>query len=338
MNMYILAGDIGGTNTRLLLTEYIDNKQIILAEQNYLSYMFPGFNEVIKTFISEFNIAGSIDAVCMAVAGPVKSAEASITNLPWHISEEELRQLLKTENVCLINDFSAVSYGISQLKETDLLTIQHGRSQTEILDAAVVGAGTGLGVSHLIWRSDHYETLTSEAGHAGFAPDTEQQRELLAYLLQSNTHVSLEQILSGRGFKIIYNFLLKTSGLQESNEVREAMEGEDPAKIITEYALLESDLLCQKTLDLFIDIYGSAAANIVLHYYPVGTVYIAGGIAPKIKARLNTQRFRTAFVNKGLMSENMMEISIKLVLDDKVGLHGAVKHAYRCFGTHPART
>ena len=336
--MYILAGDIGGTYTRLLLADYIDNKQIVLAEKSYLSYKFPEFIEVIKTFISEFNITSSIDAVCMAVAGPVKSGEASITNLPWHISEDKLCKLLKTENICLINDFSAVSYGIGQLKETDFLTIQHGGSQTEILDAAVVGAGTGLGASHLIWKSDHYETLSSEAGHAGFAPETEQQIELLVYLQQFHAHVSLEYILSGRGFKTIYNFLLKTSGLQESNEVREAMEEEDPAKIITEYGLLESDLLCQRTLDLFIDIYGSATADIVLHYYPVGTVYITGGIAPKIKSQLNTQRFRTAFANKGLMSENMMEISIKLVLDDKVGLHGAVKHAYRCFGTHPART
>lgn len=334
--MYILAGDIGGTNTRLILTENIGGEKIILSEKDYLSYEFSGVIEVIKTFISEFNITVSIGAVCMAVAGPVRSGEASITNLPWRISEDELRQLLKTENVCLINDFSAVSYGISQLKETDFLTIQNGESQTEILDAVVVGAGTGLGASHLIWKYDHYVALSSEAGHAGFAPETEQQVELLKYLQRSHTHVSIEQLLSGGGFKTIYNFLRKTSGIYESNEVREAMDDADPAKIITEYALLESDLLCQKTLDLFIDIYGSATANIVLHYYPVSTVYIAGGIAPKIKAKLNNQRFITAFVNKGLMSENMMEISIKLILDDKAGLHGAVKHASSRFDTHPA--
>ena len=324
MNMLILAGDIGGTNTRLLLS---DGEDTIRAEKNYLSCEYTGLINVLKSFISEFNIALEFDAVCMAVAGPVKSGQASITNLPWVISESELSHFLKTENVSLINDFIAVSYGISRLSEADFLVIQQTEYNTQNQDAAVIGAGTGLGASHLIYRHGEYLACPSEAGHAAFAPENELQTQLLTSLQKSNHHVSLENILSGRGLLIIYEFLRLTNGILESNEVRQAMQDEDPARVITEYALLESDQLCEKTLDIFVEIYASAAGNIALHYYPVGSVYLAGGIAIKIKDKLNSQRFIDAFINKGLMSENMKQLSIKLILDDRVGLQGAVKYA-----------
>ena len=109
--------------------------------------------------------------------------------------------------------------------------------------------------------------------------------------------------------------------------VAEAMKQSDPASVISHYALMNSDDLCQKTLDCFIDIYGSAASNIALHYYPIGEVYIAGGIAPKIKTRLMEPRFIQAFNNKELMSSNMKKITIKLICQDKAGLYGALSYA-----------
>ena len=330
--MLILVGDIGGTNTRLRLVEVRESEQVIIAQGDYPSQKFATFIDVLNEFKSEYEVPANIDAVCMAIAGPVKSSVVSVTNLPWLISEAELSRYFNTSNVYLINDFIAISYGICDLQASDFLTIQETKNQIESLsetDAAVIGAGTGLGASHLIWRGDYYQALPAEAGHAGFSPETRQQTELLSWLQTSQSHISLEDLLSGRGLYKIYQFFRDTSGINESSEVRKAMEDDDPAKVISDYALLETDELSRNALDLFVDIYGASAGNITLHYYPVDTIYIAGGIAEKIKDKLNSKRFLDAFTNKGLMSENMKQITIKIVLNDRVGLLGALSLAYR---------
>jgi len=328
--MRILAGDIGGTNTRLIFVEINIDGRHILAEQSYLSAEFTGLVKLIETFFFENDISAAVDAACFAVAGPVKFGVASVTNLPWVIGESELSEFLNTPQVTLINDFVSVSYGISELEDSDMLLLQQGLSNDDEPfnpDAVVIGAGTGLGASHLVWQNDHYQPHASEAGHAGFAPENELQCALLTWLQKTQSHVSLEMLLSGRGLATIYKFLYEVMGLSESLAVNKAMKKSDSAQVITEYALSGSDKLCQQTVDCFIDIYGAAAGNVALHYYPIGEVFIAGGIAPKIKNKMLDQRFTHAFANKGAMSSNMKKITIKLVCQDKVGLYGALSHA-----------
>jgi glucokinase len=325
--MQILAGDIGGTNTRLALADVNGAQWRILAEKTYASDEFSGLVQVIRGFLAEHGINTPLDAACLAVAGPVKSGVAAITNLPWVISEQQLRDELQTHRVKLINDFVAVAYGVSELSDTDILVLQQGTSdagEQQYPDAAIIGAGTGLGISHRVWLNDHYQVYPSEAGHTGFAPENGLQRELLAWLQTQHSHVSLELLLSGRGLVTIYHFLRQAVGLAESSAINEAMRETDPASVITGHALSGADELCRKTLECFIDIYGAAAGNAALYYYPVGELYIAGGIAPKIRAGMMSRRFIDAFVNKGLMSSNMEKIQIKLVTQERVGLYGAV--------------
>ena len=327
--MQILAGDIGGTNTRLAFAKINESDRHFLAEKSYPSADYNGLIQIINVFLSENNIRTPVDAACFAVAGPVKSGVASVTNLPWVISEQQLCDTLQTRCVTLINDFVAVSHGISELEDSDLLVLQQGLTKNRPLnpDAAVIGAGTGLGVSHLVWLNDHYQPYASETGHTGFAPENHQQCELLTWLQKKHSHVSLEMLLSGKGLVTIYQFLHEVIGLSESVVVNEAMQKADPAQVISEHALSDGDELCQKTLECFIDIYGAAAGNVALNYYPIGELYIAGGIAPKIKDRMLNRRFIDAFVNKGAMSSNMEKLTIKLIVQDKVGLYGALSNA-----------
>ena len=328
--MFLLAGDIGGTHSRLICAEMRDSNRHVLAEKTYLSAEHSGLLEVIDMFLSEHDITTAIDAACFAVAGPVEFGVASVTNLPWIISEQELRNHLHTPRVTLINDFVAAAYGISELKESDMLVLQNGKAcEGESLnqDAAIIGAGTGLGAAHLVWLNDHYQVYPSEAGHAGFAPENELQCELLAWMQSKHSHVSVEMLLSGSGLIKIYQFLHQVKGIAETPVINEAMKISDPAKVITDSALAAEDDLCQKTLDCFIDIYAATASNIALHYYPIGTLYIAGGIAPIIRSKISDQGFIDTFRNKGLMSSNMEKITIMLICQNKVGLYGALSHA-----------
>jgi len=328
--MHILAGDIGGTNTRLIFAEVAEGEQRVVAEKSYLSSQYSGLIELINIFLSEYAITKKIDAACFAVAGPVEYGIASITNLPWVIREQQLVETLKTPGVKLINDFAAAAHGISTLHDNDTLTLQQGTKINKKLpnrDVVVIGAGTGFGVAHIIKRNNHDHIHSSEAGHVGFAPGNALQSQLLSWLQINHSHVSLEMLLSGKGLLTIYHFLHEVTGMHESFKTHEAMQKNDPAQVISENALLESDALCQKTLDMFIDIYGAAASNVALHYYPVDELYIAGGIAPKIKTRMMEPRFIDAFLNKGVMTSNMKKITIKLIVQDKVGLYGALLNA-----------
>ncbi len=340
--MRILAGDIGGTTTRLIAATMSDGKQQIIAEESYPSADYSGLIQVIDRFLSQHTISIPIDAACFAVAGPVEAGTAAVTNLPWLISEKELSQHLKTSRISLVNDFVAAAYGISTLGEDDTLILQQGLAgnKTGTPPAAVViGAGTGLGVSHRVWLDDRYQAFASEAGHAGFAPANGQQNRLLAWLQKQHAHVSLEMLLSGQGMITIYHFLHEVVGLPDTlglvnnkavstdNDSVDRLRQADYPRLITEQALLEKDDLCQKTLNIFIDIYGAAAGNVALHYYPLDELYIAGGIAPKIKTKMSEPRFIQAFLNKGVMSDNMKKITIKLITQDKVGLYGALARA-----------
>lgn len=328
--MYILAGDIGGTNSRLILADINDAGRQTRAEKSYASADYHGLISVIEKFLSEHEVTEAIDAACFAIAGPVESGTASVTNLPWVISERQLADVLQTEKVTLVNDLAAAAYGVSELDTDDMLLVQQGPGTgagSRHADAVVIAAGTGLGAAHRAWINDGYRVFASEAGHAGFAPQGMQQLKLLGWLQQKYKHVSLEMLLSGRGLFTIYSFLQETSDLTELPEVKKALQANDPARVITEQALSSNDALCESALDMFVDIYAAAAGDIVLQHYPVSELYIAGGIAPKIKDKMLTARFLDVFVNKGLMSSNMQKLTVKLVMQEKVGLLGALSLA-----------
>lgn len=327
--MRLLVGDIGGTNTRLAYVQD-DCAPSIRHEKSYASSEYATLIEVIEDFISYYDIQKPLDAACLAVAGPVIAGCASITNLPWHICEEELAALLQTEKVSLINDLVAVAHALPGLRDDEVLVVQQGDDSSDEslkLNAAVIAAGTGLGASHLVWQGDHYQAYSSEAGHAGFAPETFTQEQLLAWLHKKHTHVSVEMILSGHGLCTIYEFFRDVIGLPESNMIKEAMHGADPAQVISEHALANDDELCARTLSCFIEIYAAVAGDIALHNYPVNTVYLAGGIAPKIKDLLVSKAFIDAFTNKGLMRDNLRKVSVRLILNEMPGINGAIAYA-----------
>jgi len=313
--MNYLVGDIGGTNTRILLSK--ENGDIL--EKNYFSKDFNSLYDVIDKFFIDFNFNESINAACFAIAGPVENGSVSVTNLPWVIDEEQLKKHLCTTHVKLINDFYAVAKGISKLNKNDIVIVQQGKKPVNS-DIAIIGAGTGLGAANIVDNNIY----TSEAGHAGFSPENTLQSELLLWMQQQYSHVSLEMLLSGKGILNIYNFFKTVKGINESEKVKSAIMEFNAARIITEVAQKNEDELCQKTLSCFIDIYGAAAGNIALHYYPVGEVYIAGGIAAKIKDKISSPDFIQGFCNKGLLTEKMKNITVKLITQEKVGLLGAL--------------
>lgn len=334
--MLLLAGDVGGTNTRLVIAAYDkETKFNILIQQTYQSADFNTFEEILSLFLNQYSETEDIYSACFAVAGPVIDNQAKITNLPWLISGNTIKNQFNLSNlsrVTLINDFYGMALGISYLDESQVKVIQQGHRDSKDIsdtspDAVVLGAGTGLGVAHRVFINNEYHILPSETGHTSFAPSNERQTALLCWLQKRMNHVSLETVLSGSGLYRIYEFLCSSNPAGESKEVRERMQGADPAVIITEYGLSGQDTFCREALDLFVEIYAAIAGDVALHYYPLQEVYITGGIGYKISERIDSKRFIQAFSNKGLMKNNLESVSIKLALTDDVGLYGALATA-----------
>lgn len=328
----ILAGDIGGTKTLLQLAAVQDGVFHPLCERRFDSAAHDDFSSLLEEFMRAAAplpaAARPVAAACFGVAGPIHGQSAKITNLEWTIDAAEVGARLGIGSVCLINDFTAVGCGIEALHEDDLASLQEG--EPELRGArAVLGAGTGLGEGILVWQGDHYQALPSEGGHVDFAPADEEQDGLLRYLRPVFGHVSCERILSGAGLVKIFEYLT-ASGLEAATApLRQAMLENDPAAAISAFGLDGRDPAAMRALDMFISIYGAQAGNLALTTLARGGVYVAGGIAPKIIARLRQGGFVRAFNDKGRFSGLMRRIPVHVVMNPKVGLMGAALVASR---------
>jgi glucokinase len=337
----LLAGDIGGTKTILRLVESSESLGLrTLSEESYRSGDFPDLVPMVQQFLAKAN-SSTPEKACFAIAGPVVTNTARLTNLAWYLDIERLAQELGILSISLINDFAAVGYGIFGLTKQDLLTLQVGKHQPEA-PMAVIGAGTGLGQGFLIKQGNHYQVFPSEGGHADFAPRNELEFQLLKYLLDKHgiQRASVERVVSGLGITSIYQFLRDRKLATESPEIaqivrtweQEAGQPEktvDPGAAIGSAALAKCDRLSEQTMQLFIEAYGAEAGNLALKLLPYGGLYIAGGIAPKILTLLQNSSFLLNFTQKGRMRSLLEEIPVHIILNQQVGLIGAAVCASR---------
>jgi len=329
---YLLAADVGGTKTEMVLAHRSAGRAGVVWRHEYASQRFSALDAIIDDFLHRPEVescSGRIGAACFAVAGPVQDGEARLTNLDWRLNEGLLSASHNLPRVSLINDFAAVGLGISHLQPDELVTLQAGRVE-ESGNRVVIGAGTGLGVALLIREAGRYRVHDSEGGHADFAPVDVVQDRLLRYLRTSFGRVSYERVISGPGLLRIFSFLQEDGAGAPSRALAEALRGScDPAGTIAEFALNKADLLAVRTLELFVAAYGAFAGNVALATLPRGGLYIAGGIAPRIMARMTDGAFVRAFTAKGRFSDLLATLPVQVILNRQVGVLGAMDQADR---------
>lgn len=336
MKKIILAGDIGGTNTRLLLAQINNHntkkpKLIEISKAKYKNKDFPKFEDIINEFINQNNAIpiDSIKASCFAVAGPIINQKVKLTNLPWSISAKRLKKNTNLKNILLINDFTAIGYGIPNLEPKDYMVLQNAPKKITS-PIAYLGAGTGLGVGLMMPANNNnnkisYKIIHTEGGHVDFAPTNTLQVNILQYLYKKYHRVSAERLLSGNGLFNIYQYLQSSPpyGIKEDPNLKHETETGDPAKAISVYAIEKKDILSQIALDEFCKIYGSITGNIALSTLCYGGLYIAGGIAPQIIDVIKAGNFMRKFKDKGRMSSLLENIPLSVIIDPDIGLKGA---------------
>jgi len=328
----ILAGDIGGTKCNLALYEIQGTSRQKVIDHRYESREFPAFDELIAKFLvdsrDEMKNAGgvAIEGAGFGVAGPVIDGRVKATNLPWIVDSAALSAQLSTRHVVLLNDLQATAYSLAHLAPSEISTLNTGVPAPQATQA-LLAAGTGLGEAILFWDGSRNVVASSEGGHADFAPRTEQEIELLRYMKKQNEFVSVELILSGRGFHTIHTFL-DASVIHPSFAGPEA----DAAPEITRLALAGECPVCVQTLDLWVDIYGSEAGNLALKVLARGGVWVAGGIAVKIRQKMEDGAFFRAFCQKEKFAGLLAQIPIQMVLNEEAPLIGAMSQAVLAAG------
>ena len=320
VNGCVMAGDIGGTKTNIGLFKLATGRPEPLVSETFASRDSSGLETMIEEMLAKH--PATIGAACFGVAGPVIDGAAVTTNLPWDVSEKGLQKHFGWQQVRLVNDLSATAMALPFLSSAELEPLNSAPIQMEA-NMALVAPGTGLGQALLIYNRGQYVPVSSEGGHADYAPTDALEVDLWRYLRGRFGHVSGERLLSGQGLVNIYEGLKSVAGYAETAQTRAAMQDRDPARAITEAALRRDDPLSRETLARFCRICGAVAGNLALTGAAAGGVFLGGGIPPKILPLLKASDFMNAFTAKGRFSGFMEKIGVQVVLNDKAALLGA---------------
>ena len=321
--MRVLAGDIGGTHTRLALFE-LDAGATMVADYTARSREVSTLSGTIEQFLASHPPRPT--RACIGLAGPVRDGHVTGTNLPWSVSASELADRLRIPTLSLINDFAAAGHGIAGLRPRDFLTLQAGEPEPGG-PLALIGSGTGLGVAYLIREGGGYAVHASEGGHATFAPEDARGRAFHAYLAERYSHVSWERVVSGQGLVDAFEFLARSRSEVPQDGLREAMAAGDAAAVIAAHGMLESNPLAAEALELFVESWGAAAGNLALTVLASGGVYLIGAVARQLVPKLAQGGFLAAFQRKGRLRGWLERIPVQVILNADVGLLGAARVA-----------
>jgi glucokinase len=320
----ILAGDIGGTNARLAYFQPQNGHLRLVSERVFPSREHSELGEIVSQFLHDTGTRPEV--ACFGIAGPVRNGRVETSNLPWVVEQSRLAKQIHLPATLLINDLEASAWGIGALVPQDLVALNHV-SGPVAGNQAVIAPGTGLGEAGLFWDGTRHHVFACEGGHTDFAPQNDLQIELLRFLQKRFAHVSYERILSGPGLVNVYEFLRDKGCGEPSPELDARIRQSDPAAAISRAALDGSSLLAGKSLDLWISVFGAEASNLALKAMATGGLFLAGGISPKVLAKLTGPLFMQAFLDKGRMRPLVESIPVQVVTNEKTGLLGAARCA-----------
>lgn len=334
--MTYLVGDVGGTKTVL---GYFDSLEKTFSvdklkyQKTYHSGEFESLEKIIDLYIKEFNI--KVDRVVIAIAGPITNGRSVLTNLPWVLEEQNVKNEFNFETVKFLNDLEASAYYIPFLEDPDVVVLQNGNPLPK-KNISVVSPGTGLGEAFLTWNGDHYVSFATEGGHTSFSPENPEQDKLLQYLREKlGKRISFERVCSGIGVKNIFDFLVYSGYKIEPDSLKKEIDSaSDIVPIVLSTGCFkhgESDI-CDKTIELFVSILASECANLALKTMSLSGIFIGGGIPPKILPSLsNNEVFLKYLHDKGRMSPLIKNIPVKVIINKNTTLLGCARYCFDNF-------
>ncbi|MBQ9273636.1 MAG: glucokinase [Succinivibrio sp.] len=305
-----MVGDIGGTNCRLSLVNLADGS--ISTPIIYSAVENPSLEKCVLQFREE--CGQDFDMGCLAIASAIDGDYVQMTNNPWAFSISELKEHTKLKRLDVINDFTAMCMSVTCVKSEDLVQIG-GTKPVEGAPIAVYGAGTGLGVAHIIKVGERWIPLPGEGGHVDMAPANVNEDMILLSLRGRIGHVSAERVLSGPGLVNLYEAIA-----MRNERVKPNMQ---PADVTNGAFGNPPDPDCLEAVNTFCRLMGSFGGNLALNLSTFGGVYIAGGVVPHFLDFFKKSQFRQAFEDKGRFKSFLKDIPVYVITDKLAGLRGA---------------
>jgi glucokinase len=319
----LLASDVGGTKTSVGLFARGAARPDAAEVRSYRTTDFADFGALLLEFLRETSTRpADIDIACFGVAGPVVGMRAHMTNVPWIVDVDALRGRVPFQQAYLLNDLEAIAWSIPVLTPAELEVLHEGRGDARG-NAALIAAGTGLGVALLPNVDGALVPRASEGGHVDFAPRNAEEQALAHALRQERDRVDVERIVSGPGLARIHRILHP----HQCATLSPMPSGDDLPAAISRAALDDGCPSCVRTLELFVSAYGAAAGNLALTALATGGLYLGGGIAPRILQALRWPIFLQSFLDKSPLEALVSRIPIKVIMHPHAGLLGAATYA-----------
>lgn len=315
-----LVADIGGTNVRFALVESgVPNP---VRAMTLLCADFQGLEQAARHYLAAVGI-GAVKRAAFDVATAVTGDLIKLTNSPWAFSIEQTRRALGLEQLLVINDFTALALSLTRLQPDELRKLGGGNG-VQGAPLALIGAGTGLGVSGLIPVRDGWVPIQGEGGHVAFSPMDEREDGVLRVLRTRFGHVSAERILSGPGLVAVYEALCSLDHV-----VAKALKPEQ----VTDAGINGTDPRCAEAIHIFCAALGTAAANLVVTLGARGGLYLGGGIVPRLGDYFQSSLFRSRFEHKGRFSRYVAAVPAWIILAETPALRGLAFALDSGFGT-----
>lgn len=309
-----LVGDFGATHARLGLS---DRRGRLQLERSYLGAGFSGLSEVISHYYSDIGLAAADQPrqAALAIAAPLLSDTVRMTNLNWSFSAAATRAELGLQRLLLLNDFTALALSLPTLAAAERVQIGGGEPRPRSA-IALLGPGSGLGVSGLVPAGRGWSALMGEGGHVTLPACTPRESALLDVVRRVHPHVSAERLLSGGGLYLLYQSLCQLDGVAPT-----VLQVES----VTAHALSGSDKQCVEAVQLFCQFLGTVAGNLTLTLGAHGGCFIGGGIVPRLLPVFAQSGFRERFEDKGRYSTYLATIPVFVITLGNAALRGCAR-------------
>lgn len=323
----ILAGDIGGTNTRLAVFD--DRRRVVGRVHKFKTGDGLSLESRIKTVIRSVGRAAPRRA-CLAIAGPVIDGVCTSPNIGRTFRAREIQRATGLESLLLINDLVANAAGIESLDRSETVTIIKGEKHTG--NCAIVSPGTGLGEGALIWDGTHHRPIPSEGGHSRFAPTNPLEQDLLTFLLRTNKTVTYEHVCSGKGIEPLFRFFVER-GSTVSTPFMKRFDRQkiasDRAAMISDAALDRSEKAAVDAMEMFVRVLAVEASNMAFKVFATGGVYLGGGIPPRILPIIQSKLFKDAYLSHAVLGDLLKRFPVRVILNTDTALEGAAIYGSR---------
>lgn len=309
----ILVADIGGTNARFALAEPNDAGIALHEVRRFRAEDFKTLREAADAYLE--TVSAKPKTACFAVAAPIEGDDVAFTNSSWSFNTQTMQAGMAFEHFAVFNDFAALAAGVAIVPKDFFVQVRPGAPE-DGAPKLVIGPGTGLGQALLVPCGQGDRIIATQGGHVSFAPRTDLEIQVLQFMTREHQHVSVEELLCGRGLINIYRALCHIAGTAplpiQANE-------------ITDTARTEEHSIAADAAAFFCNLLGAVTGDAALSSGTRGGIYLAGGILPKIKDIFLSSDFESNFLSKGRMTSYLKPVPITMIVKEGTALYGAAR-------------